>query len=263
MLHNLCRRILPSLARYGTFHSAHAWNGMVSRSAGTESASSVLPQRMACICSIVKIFTSTAVMSYDLSMTTPEAQALVKRPPDVLCNSRKKGGDGHCKRPAGWGTNHAGVGRCKLHGGSSPKYMQTPLMKEFLNPETVASAPSGIRDRASTFLEDPVLTDLSREIANLRAMAESVKLQVDREGESRDFAAMKSYFMIVNTIGKLVKAQEEVLRARRYVIPIAKVQRWADGIKSILQQYLGTQPDLLSAVAAAISRLSHDDEDYP
>lgn len=25
-----------------------------------------------------------------------------------------------CKRPAGWGTDHPGFGRCKLHGGSSP-----------------------------------------------------------------------------------------------------------------------------------------------
>src|SRR3990172_10134718 len=133
-------------------------------------------------------------------MTQTAAQALVKRDPDTLCNSRKKDGSGHCMRPAGWGTDHVGVGRCKLHGGSSPKYMMTPLMQEWANPDTVSSAPKAIRDRADKFLEDPVITDLSREIANLRAMAESVKLQVDIEGESRDFAAMKSYFSIVNTI---------------------------------------------------------------
>ena len=33
-----------------------------------------------------------------------------------LCGARKKNG-GTCKRPAGWGTDHAGQGRCKLHGG--------------------------------------------------------------------------------------------------------------------------------------------------
>jgi len=27
-----------------------------------------------------------------------------------------------CHRPAGWGTEHAGIGRCKLHGGNSPTY---------------------------------------------------------------------------------------------------------------------------------------------
>jgi hypothetical protein len=32
----------------------------------------------------------------------------------------KKGRDGTCKRPQGWGTDHPGTGRCKLHGGCAP-----------------------------------------------------------------------------------------------------------------------------------------------
>ena len=36
------------------------------------------------------------------------------------CGARKKQGEGTCVQPAGWGTPHAGVGRCKFHGGSSP-----------------------------------------------------------------------------------------------------------------------------------------------
>lgn len=36
-----------------------------------------------------------------------------------VCGANKKNGEGVCKRPAGWGTNHVGVGRCKLHGGKT------------------------------------------------------------------------------------------------------------------------------------------------
>ena len=37
------------------------------------------------------------------------------------CGAAKKQGErGPCQRPAGWGTDHVGVGCCKLHGGSSP-----------------------------------------------------------------------------------------------------------------------------------------------
>lgn len=39
---------------------------------------------------------------------------------DRYCGAKKKQGPGTCTRPAGWGTTHAGVGRCKLHGGSTP-----------------------------------------------------------------------------------------------------------------------------------------------
>jgi hypothetical protein len=33
-------------------------------------------------------------------------------------NSETK--NSRCRRPAGWGTEHAGLGRCKLHGGATP-----------------------------------------------------------------------------------------------------------------------------------------------
>lgn len=35
------------------------------------------------------------------------------------CGARKHQGEGTCKRPPGWGTDHVGHGRCKLHGGST------------------------------------------------------------------------------------------------------------------------------------------------
>lgn len=36
-----------------------------------------------------------------------------------VCGARKKQGPGTCKQKAGWGTDHVGTGRCKLHGGAS------------------------------------------------------------------------------------------------------------------------------------------------
>jgi hypothetical protein len=36
------------------------------------------------------------------------------------CGARTKQRDGTCEQPAGWGTPHPGVGRCRFHGGSSP-----------------------------------------------------------------------------------------------------------------------------------------------
>jgi len=36
------------------------------------------------------------------------------------CGAKKRQGEGDCTRPAGWGTDHPGFGRCKLHGGCAP-----------------------------------------------------------------------------------------------------------------------------------------------
>lgn len=39
------------------------------------------------------------------------------------CGAPKKQSEGTCTRPAGWGTPHPGIGRCKLHLGSTPSHV--------------------------------------------------------------------------------------------------------------------------------------------
>ena len=43
------------------------------------------------------------------------------------CEAKRRGGDGLCQRPAGWGTDHPGIGRCKLHGGSTHDHRKNAL----------------------------------------------------------------------------------------------------------------------------------------
>lgn len=42
--------------------------------------------------------------------------------PDDKCRARRRAGRGYCGREAGWGTDHLGEGRCKLHGGTLPAH---------------------------------------------------------------------------------------------------------------------------------------------
>lgn len=39
------------------------------------------------------------------------------------CGGPLRHRDGTCRRPAGWGTPHPGIGRCKLHGGSTRSHV--------------------------------------------------------------------------------------------------------------------------------------------
>lgn len=50
-----------------------------------------------------------------------EVHALPVRPPTQTCNARLSRGSGYCSNQAGKGTDHTGYGRCKLHGGLSPR----------------------------------------------------------------------------------------------------------------------------------------------
>lgn len=47
------------------------------------------------------------------ALTAPEVLT------DRYCGAKKRQGEGNCTRPAGWGTDHVGIGRCKLHGGKT------------------------------------------------------------------------------------------------------------------------------------------------
>ena len=45
-----------------------------------------------------------------------------------FCGAKTRAGT-PCKRPAGWGTDHVGEGRCKLHGGATPRGPLHPRYK--------------------------------------------------------------------------------------------------------------------------------------
>lgn len=45
------------------------------------------------------------------------------------CMAKKKSG-GHCSFVAGWGTDHPGFGRCRIHGGSTPNHQKAAIKHE-------------------------------------------------------------------------------------------------------------------------------------
>lgn len=54
------------------------------------------------------------------------------------CGATKKQDEGTCELPAGWGTDHPGVGNCKLHGGSTPNGIENArkILRQHLDPLT-------------------------------------------------------------------------------------------------------------------------------
>lgn len=48
-------------------------------------------------------------------VTTPRCGARLR--------SKAERPDATCRKPAGWGTQHEGIGNCKLHGGGAPSHM--------------------------------------------------------------------------------------------------------------------------------------------
>src|SRR6188472_4367946 len=60
--------------------------------------------------------------------------------PEKDCHAETRAG-GHCKKSKGWGTNHPGVGRCKLHGGASPQAEVSGVVQLAQRESVVMGAP--------------------------------------------------------------------------------------------------------------------------
>jgi hypothetical protein len=48
----------------------------------------------------------------------------------ATCGAKRRTG-GKCNMAAGWGTNHPGIGKCKLHGGSMPNHVKAAATQEY------------------------------------------------------------------------------------------------------------------------------------
>lgn len=92
-----------------------------------------------------------------------------------ICGARKRQGDdgGICTQKAGWGTDHPGQGRCKLHGGAAPR--------KHGRYSTVTNV--RVRELLAELEDDPNPLDVIPDIQLVRAL---VKDWLDRYVELRD-----------------------------------------------------------------------------
>lgn len=137
------------------------------------------------------------------------------------CNSRKRGmtdrpkmdsgswgGTGYCQQPAGWGTDHVGQGRCKLHGGSIP--VRHGRYSKRLR--------STLGDRIQELAADPDLLDLSEELATSRALLERALEKLEEEELDVEAATR-----IVAEVTRIAKRIEDI-RAQN-ALSIKELQR--------------------------------------
>ncbi|GHE33317.1 hypothetical protein GCM10017673_40320 [Streptosporangium violaceochromogenes] len=73
---------------------------------------------------------------------------------DGKCGGRKRDDSGDtCTQPAGWGTDHPGIGRCKLHGGSTPNHVTAARLEQARRDVATYGLPREI-DPAAALLEE-------------------------------------------------------------------------------------------------------------
>jgi len=128
--------------------------------------------------------------------------------PEFVCGARLRQGTGRCRRPAGWGTHHPGVGVCKLHGGAAPQTYTKHSKLSFTKLD------STFTKRYEELLRDPDYLQLKDEIAATRALAE-------RLGEDE----RELLISCLSNIGRLVERQFRMEQEKSRNVPLDVVER--------------------------------------
>lgn len=121
----------------------------------------------------------------------------------IVCGAKTRSGT-PCKLRAGWGTQHFGSGRCKLHGGNAGRPIIHGRYSLFHR--------QSLAEKAQRFLSDDNPSSLIEELALTRALLQEY---LDRfpEGQILPYQDIERILAMVETIGRMVERISRILNA--------------------------------------------------
>jgi len=118
----------------------------------------------------------------NVATASPQAKERKRKAAGKTCNARTKSG-GYCGKGAGQGTDHVGIGRCSLHGGSTPLHVKGAEMEQARRQE--AELREVVNSLALPVEVDP-LDALLEELARTNGMVHWLSLKVSSLQEQRE-----------------------------------------------------------------------------
>jgi len=152
------------------------------------------------------------------------------------CGARKKNPskDGRelCHLPAGFKTDHLGIGKCHLHGGvaKAHKYSKYNI--------------TTLGDRIADMEERQDYLDLREELAILRVLAEHALESDDKKGGAE----------LLLAVAKVADTANKIEVSRENVLPLAVLDRLLLELNDIANDLLGPYPDIRRQFAERLSR---------
>lgn len=133
----------------------------------------------------------------------------------AVCGAKTRKDGSPCQRPAGWGTQHVGTGRCKLHGGCSTG----PISR-------YNKVKGQLAERMARHELDPDPANLIPELTLMRSMLEGwLELHEADQAQAIPGAVTltENIRKIVNTIHQM--QTRELITAREYDVALTELTR--------------------------------------
>lgn len=186
----------------------------------------------------------------DTIIVDPDTVHLTKEDivPDVdtrFCNAPKRGNKGLCKKWAGNGTDHVGVGRCRLHGGLN----QSPSSKNFKHGMRAQIQYPMIVEKANQLRKDRDVFDLRDHIFLMEAIAQTILEQASQPHEL--FPLVK----VLEACTKAIERLHNIEVGRRYVISVETMGGIIGRIVEVIERHI-PDPYTRALIAEEITRLN-------
>jgi hypothetical protein len=104
-----------------------------------------------------------------------------------------------CSQPAGWGTDHVGTGRCRFHGGATPRGADSP---HFVHGGYSGYIQDQIAEKVRVF-ENADPFDLTHELALTRALLADFISRIETPYAA---SALETISLLVDRIRKIVES---------------------------------------------------------
>lgn len=160
------------------------------------------------------------------------------------CGAKTRAGT-PCKKPAGWGTNHKGTGKCKLHGGATP-------IKHGLYSKYTSHRLADMIDKLS---DDDELLNLRKTIALQQSLILNILDKVEAGQLELNPKLSKTLCDIGDKLGKNIERRQKVEEGEKYILQVEEVQQMMNQVVVILREEL-TDPAVIDKVGSRLKELS-------
>ena len=196
------------------------------------------------------------------SQSTPPS-TFPKIPAATTCNGKIHRQDKYCQLPAGWGTDHPGKGRCKLHGGMStgPKagqlrysdFVPTAMVEKY--EEFAAEADVDIKSLNNEIaLIRAKVTQLEKRNEEL-AQIEASDIQKFNDAKIERSNNDKQIVTMIESIRRLVETKQKVEEGVKSKVTIEVTMKVVDLFFAIIDKHVDDLK-LKKLIATDMRRLS-------
>lgn len=166
------------------------------------------------------------------------AHTSAQRDQHALCDARKKNGE-RCRKFAGEGTSHPGIGACKYHGGSTRNHLVAAIRVEAA--------------RRSLLAGDPMRIDPSQAILDLVYAAAGhvawLRGELDRHEDASDFDAKVTLTLYNDERDRLARVAKAALDSGAAERAVSLAEAYGESIATVLRGLVADLDPYLSAQA--------------